>query len=213
MALDPARHGRRGGGFRPQFAPGRPLPPIERNSAWYDRSVLIATFHVRGKAQTKGSYHAVPNQRWMKGDRTARAVVFKPPTVAQKTWGDEIRKTAKIAMNGPPLPRGVPVGIEIFVRKQRPVRHHISSRRVNAVKPDAPLWVDVKPDPDKIARLVLDAMTGVVYEDDAQVAYLTVFHLWHIEHVTTFCISDLSDEHPDVLLSLTSESSGIIVEP
>ena len=35
-------------------------------------------------------------------------------------------------------------------------------------------YVTVKPDVDKLARAVLDAMTGVVFRDDAQVVKLEV---------------------------------------
>jgi Holliday junction resolvase RusA-like endonuclease len=35
-------------------------------------------------------------------------------------------------------------------------------------------WKVTKPDVDKIARCVLDALTGVVYGDDAQVAALDI---------------------------------------
>lgn len=62
-----------------------------------------------------------------------------------------------------PAPAGVPVGVEVAVRKRLP---KTAPRRVAAM-------VDLtRPDLDNVEKLVMDALNGVAYEDDRQVSYL-----------------------------------------
>lgn len=49
-----------------------------------------------------------------------------------------------------------------------------TGRNAGVVKPNAPLYKKTRPDLDKLARAVLDALTeGGIWEDDARVAVLT----------------------------------------
>lgn len=54
----------------------------------------------------------------------------------------------------------------------RPAGHWGSGRNAARLRPSAPAWPGVKPDVDKMARAVLDALTGVLWVDDAQVVDL-----------------------------------------
>ena len=56
---------------------------------------------------------------------------------------------------------------------QRPKRHHVAQDRARPVRPDAPAWPTVKPDTLKLARAVEDALTGILYLDDAQIVIQT----------------------------------------
>ena len=58
-----------------------------------------------------------------------------------------------------------PVALRMIFRLPRP-RGHFGK---NGLLPSAPRSHLVRPDVDKLARLALDALTGVVYRDDAQV--------------------------------------------
>lgn len=74
-----------------------------------------------------------------------------------------------------------PVKVVIVARLRRPQSHHIGGDHSRDLKPSAPReWrVGKAPDVDKIARLILDALTiARVIEDDALVAHLTVSKLW-----------------------------------
>lgn len=77
-------------------------------------------------------------------------------------WGDR-----------PPLTEAVGVDIEIYL--SRPKTHYGTGRNATMIKPTAPPHAIVTPDIDKVARLILDALTiaGVI-ADDRQVVTLTV---------------------------------------
>jgi Holliday junction resolvase RusA-like endonuclease len=62
-----------------------------------------------------------------------------------------------------PAPRGVPVGLAILFCLRKPLSAP-KRRETFATK---------KPDLDKLCRLILDSLTGIFYEDDAQVVELT----------------------------------------
>lgn len=70
-------------------------------------------------------------------------------------------------------PGAVDVTIVFYIA--RPGYHFRTGRYANELKPNAPTYVDKKPDLDKLVRSTLDAMTtSAVIRDDAQVARLAV---------------------------------------
>lgn len=64
-----------------------------------------------------------------------------------------------------------PVHVTLDFFFSRPKAHF---RANGKVKDSAPRYPATRPDIDKLARAVLDALTGVAYRDDAQVASLLV---------------------------------------
>ena len=97
--------------------------------------------------------------------------------------------TAQEAMQGRmPTERPVRVQIEAFFTIPRSV----SQKRRNAMA-EAPCMK--KPDTDNVAKLVLDAMNGVVYSDDAQVVSLELIKRWSLipgvrVKVSEFCAKE-----------------------
>lgn len=84
-------------------------------------------------------------------------------TTAAADWQAEVRRAAAEAMGGSSMFDG-PVVVVIWCRFALPASRYLKSRR----RP--PEYKKTKPDGDKIDRLVIDAMEGVVYPHDAQVA-------------------------------------------
>ena len=70
----------------------------------------------------------------------------------------------------PGTPATGPVALEVAFRFVRPASH---TRSDGSLKPGAPL-APGRPDIDKLLRALLDALTGVVYADDSQVACVWV---------------------------------------
>jgi Holliday junction resolvase RusA-like endonuclease len=68
------------------------------------------------------------------------------------------------------VPAG-PVRVDITYYLPRPRYHYRTGARAHELKPNAPTWVDKKPDRDKLDRATCDALTtsGVI-RDDAQIA-------------------------------------------
>ena len=66
-----------------------------------------------------------------------------------------------------------PVDVRATFVFPRPKSHYLPAngkRRDPVLRDDAPLWHVSPPDVDKLARSCLDALTGVLWTDDAQVA-------------------------------------------
>lgn len=113
-------------------------------------------FTVFGHPEPKGSTRAFIPKGWKRPVITTTNRKAKP-------WHQEIAGTALDAMKrGIPFPRPIPVGISLRFYFCRPkslakkVKHHTK-----------------KPDVDKLARLVNDALTGIAWEDDSQIMALT----------------------------------------
>ena len=111
-----------------------------------------ATFAVRGKPEPKGSTRAFVPKGWK------RAVITSANPKA-KVFAELVRWAAQ--EHAPEHLLAGPVGVSMVFGIQRP-----KSAPRSRVHPTT------KPDTDKLVRLVLDALTGVVWRDDSQVVEL-----------------------------------------
>jgi Holliday junction resolvase RusA-like endonuclease len=128
--------------------------------------LLMVQFTVYGKPQPAGSKRAFV----VKG----RAVVTDD-NAKSKPWKQEVSGTALRAMSdaGVPWMEG-PLGLTCVFYLARPKGHYGSGRNAAQVKESAPPFPVVKPDATKLVRGVEDALTGIVWKDDAQVVAQTV---------------------------------------
>lgn len=62
--------------------------------------------------------------------------------------------------------------IRMTFNLQRPKGHYGSGKNADKLKPSAPQENTKAPDVDKLARLMLDAFTGILWRDDSQVVTL-----------------------------------------
>lgn len=103
---------------------------------------------------------------------TGRAIV----TDANKNtgpWREAVAAQAVRAMETQgwlKVPAGQPVGIEVQFFFNRPQSHYRTGKWAGALKDTAPVYKPTKPDVDKLERALCDALTGVVFHDDAQVS-------------------------------------------
>jgi len=116
----------------------------------------VVEFYVPGKPETKGSARAFV--------RGKRAVITNDNPKA-KAWAAVVSLAAMEAMQGQSVLEG-PLRVTIRFDVQRPKAH--STKR--GLRPNAPTHSSSKPDVDKLLRCALDALTGIVFLDDAQVA-------------------------------------------
>jgi len=100
-----------------------------------------------------------------------RAIVSQTNAARQRPWASAITLQARDAMQaaGLALFRG-PVRVGLRFWMPRPKAHYRTGRHAGELRPDAPTDHASKPDLDKLERLVLDALTGVVWVDDGQVS-------------------------------------------
>ena len=62
-----------------------------------------------------------------------------------------------------------PIYLHLLFRFRRPKGHHDSKEQIKA---SAPTTHITRPDLDKLCRSTLDGLTGVLFKDDSQVAFL-----------------------------------------
>lgn len=96
-------------------------------------------------------------------------VTTKDSNPKGKAWMQSIRAVAEQVTDDSPLLLG-PVGLGVEFYLTRPLSHFGTGRNAGLVKPSAPGPLHCyKPDIGKLMRPVEDALTGVVYADDAQI--------------------------------------------
>jgi crossover junction endodeoxyribonuclease RusA len=118
-------------------------------------TVRGVTFGVRGIPVPQGTARA-----FVAGGRAFLATDANRLNSPIGAWRAAIRSEAQLAMGNEPIITGAAGVVAVFGLP----RPRSLPRRV--VQPDA------KPDLDKLARALLDALTGVVIADDAQVVAL-----------------------------------------
>lgn len=83
-----------------------------------------------------------------------------------------------MADHGLVKPHPGPVSVRITFHKLRSASDYGSGKNLQVLKPSAPEFPAKAPDIDKLARLILDSLTGVVYVDDGQVVRLGCEKVW-----------------------------------
>ena len=120
-------------------------------------------FTVLGRPQGKGSKRAMPL-------KTGKVVLVDSNRNA-RPWATCVSAAASEHHRGPLL--RCAVGVELLFCFARPKSHFGTGRFALTVRAGAPREMTTMPDVDKLARCALDALTGIVIVDDAQIAELT----------------------------------------
>ncbi len=129
--------------------------------------MTIVAFTVHGVPAPAGSKRAFAHKH------TGRIVVTDA-NKNSRSWKNQVSEEAAIAMtyhgrdgtSGYLPPLEGPLVLELVFVVPRPKGHY--GARGN-VRPSAPSHPTVKPDVLKLARAVEDALSGIVYRDDAQI--------------------------------------------
>lgn len=118
-------------------------------------------FWVPGVPQPKGSLRHVGGGRLIE---SAKGLADWRRAIADAAWTYRLEHA--------PYPGAVAVWLDFYL--PRPLLHFRGNNRDGELRPTAPARPKVRPDTDKLARAVLDAIqdSGAIYKDDAQVAEL-----------------------------------------
>lgn len=116
---------------------------------------------VSGEPQPQGSKRLFAGRLVEGNDRTLRP------------WRANIAGEARYAFAGEPTAEAVRVTLGFMFA--RPKSHYGSGRNAGEIKRSAPAYKSTRPDLDKLVRAVLDALTGIVFVEDSQVAVLTAW--------------------------------------
>lgn len=127
------------------------------------------TFTAYGVPQPAGSKNGAPFRR--KDGRTGVAMRDSNPKA--KPWQAIVANAAREAYSGDLLRGPLSVNMTFFL--PRPKGHFGSGKNAAKLRPSAPEYPAKKPDVLKLSRGTEDALTGIVWADDAQIVneYLT----------------------------------------
>jgi len=123
-------------------------------------------FTVNGVPQPAGSKRGFVNPK------TGR-VMITDAAKNSRPWKAMVTTAARDAMDGQEVYTG-PLRLFVEFYFTHPKAHYGTGRNAEKLKPSAPEWPAVKPDIDKLSRAIMDACTGVVWRDDAQVVQKVV---------------------------------------
>lgn len=108
----------------------------------------------------------------MRAFKTRKGIAVTHDNPRTRPWAALVAAQAQIEWGGKP-PHAGPVRVSLWFRFPRPKGHYRPLRGGEAVlRPNAPPYPTARNDVDKLARLVLDALTGIVWVDDGQVVLL-----------------------------------------
>lgn len=117
---------------------------------------LITSFNVVGRPAPQGSKSYLGKGRFRE----------QSPHVA--AWRNDVRNAASASFGEAPV--AGPIFTEMVFLFPRPKCHYVSNNPDRKLKDDAPYWHTSAPDRDKLERATNDAITGVIWHDDSQVA-------------------------------------------
>lgn len=148
-----------------------------------ERGVWVLRFVVLGEAKPAGSKRSLPIRK--QGEPTRYVVVDANPR--QKSWLQEVRHAANEAIKDwrgadlldlPPFPWGEPLQLGLTFYVPRPKGHFGTGRNAGVVKASAVAHPAKRPDLLKLARGVEDALSQLVYRDDALIVREVLEKRW-----------------------------------
>jgi Holliday junction resolvase RusA-like endonuclease len=99
------------------------------------------------------------------GSKTRTRFGVREDNPETKPWRATVAAEAFAAWPGK-TPIDVPVEVDALFVFPRPKSHYRTGRNAHLLKDTAPAWCATKPDADKLARAVGDALAGVLLRDD-----------------------------------------------
>jgi len=123
-----------------------------------DNSIRI---EVQGVAQPAGS-----KRPFKRGDGS---LGVRDANDNARVWKNQVADKAALAMYDRDMLCG-PLAMLVTFYVRRPRSHYGTGRNENVLKANAPYYPSTRPDTLKLTRAVEDALTGIVYRDDAQIS-------------------------------------------
>ena len=132
-------------------------------------------FFVEGTPKPQGSKKTFFNHK------TGKAVMVEAAGDPLKKWRKRVAEEASVHYFSEPAsdPFTKCVRVSLIFRLKRPKSHYRTGKFSDVLKEEHVATRHGKrPDADKLARAVLDGLTGVVFVDDSQVFDLSVLKTW-----------------------------------
>ena len=139
---------------------------LEQVIAYAGKWSPVEQIVVGGKPATAGSKKAFHSKKtgktWVTDDCTRG-----------KEWRATVRAAAVEQRITAELYRG-PILLLVRFRLAHPKSHVRTGKNAGLLKSSAPVFPTTKPDTTKLLRAIEDALTGIIWEDDAQVVFQIV---------------------------------------
>lgn len=129
------------------------------------------TFFVHGVPRPGGSKKGFFNPK------TKRVIIVDASN--NKPWRESVRHAALATGSG--MLSG-PLSVTVTFYMPRPQSHFRTGKHAGELKADAPQYHDKMPDATKLWRSTEDALTGVLWKDDAQIAVQKVEKRYANDH-------------------------------
>ncbi len=125
----------------------------------------MISFFVPGIPRPGGSKTAFPNPN-KKSPR--KFVIVDANAKRVKEWKKVVAAVARDAYSG--LLIEGPVCVTIVFSMPRPKKHYYTGKRAGVLRETAPKYHSSSSDGDKLCRPIWDALKGIIYHDDGQIA-------------------------------------------
>lgn len=119
-------------------------------------------FWIPGVPQPAGSKRAFPFAK-TGGGLGVRVTDANPKS---RSWKNDVAHAALAELGGGVEPLRGPLSLRVTFNLPRPKSHY----GTKGLKPGSPRWHTSKPDATKLLRGIEDALTGILWGDDAQIA-------------------------------------------
>ena len=132
----------------------------------------VVEFTVKGTPRTAGSKKAVPNRKYVSEavtPKVRRTFLVDDSGSKGKTWRKAVARTAYAALPPEFQLLDCPICLEVHFFLARPQGHVGTGRNAGKLRPSAPRFPTSIPDQTKMLRAVEDALTGVIWKDDARI--------------------------------------------
>ncbi len=112
-----------------------------------------------------------------------------------REWKNAVTHEAAEAMrlDGRGLFEG-PLNLNLFFAMPRPKGHYRTGKRSGSLRENAPIHHTTKPDATKLTRGTEDALTGIVWKDDSQIASQHITKTYDDQRIgCLICVSEIVD--------------------
>lgn len=126
------------------------------------------------------------------GGRPDRIAMTDASGEKGKDWRGDVKHAAlKVTKAVTPFPSG-PLHLTVTFYMPRLKSHYKANNPEKGMRPDAPVYHTMKPDATKLLRSVEDALTGIVWKDDAQIAYQVVRKVYREQSGAEIVVEELT---------------------
>ena len=151
----------------------------------------LAKFFVAGIPKPGGSKKAFP----IRGKDGKMHVVVTDAS-NNKDWKQSVKSACLLTWEGPPTVQTLRLKISFIMPYLK--GHYGTGKNEDKLKPSAPNWHKSKPDLTKILRSTEDALTGVLWIDDSQIAKIEISKMYGKQPGAFIEVDYLDEDKPNL---------------